>query len=537
LGRYGRLLHPILFAASVPLGVAARGAGQYDVADLALVTAVSMLVVALVLVVMLGVVRLFDRTDRAAPLAAVLAMLAVAWFFFYGPVQSAIEAITWRGSRDRVLLPLGAVATIGLLVWLLRQSRDRLDAVNAFLARFGALLLVVVLLQLVYSQRATPSAVKRSALARQLAQPVQVAGPPPAGRNTPRRDIYVIILDGHPNARASREVLGFDNTAFEDSLRALGFVIPPGLTANYTQSILSIPSLLNASHVTQLAQDAGVGSRSHALPRFLIEYNRTARFLKQQGYKYVLFPSPWWPPTQHSPLADVEFDARPGFSLMDEARLTLLRTAVLNSTLFRYQDRGRIDTLYHVRTSRGLRRMPADTAPTFVLAHFLLPHMPFFLDASCRVLERPIVVERTTPAQRAAYAAQMQCVDRLVLDVVRTLLRDSRPEPVIVLVGDHGSWFSDPKYFEHPERASKAFIRERFAALGAFYLPAGGDSAFTAPVSLVNVMGNVLRYYFNAQLPRNGDEMYVSGEYPYRYYRVDSTGYVNRGGNDLEAVE
>jgi hypothetical protein len=42
------------------------------------------------------------------------------------------------------------------------------------------------------------------------------------------------------------------------------------------------------------------------------------------------------------------------------------------------------------------------------------------------------------------------------------------------------------------------------------------------------VMGNVLRYYFNAQLPRNGDEMYVSGEYPYRYYRVDSTGYVNR---------
>ena len=528
MGRYGRLLYPILFAASVSLGVAARGAGQYDAADLALVTAVSMLVAALALVVMLGVVRLVDRTDRAAPLAAALTMLVVAWFFFYVPVQGAVEAITWRGSRDRVLLPLGAVATIGLLVWLLRQSRDRLVAVNAFLTRFGALLLVVVLFQLAYSQRSSLAAAKRSALVRQLAQPVRVAGPPPAGRNMPRRDIYLIILDGHPNARMAREELGFDNTAFEDSLRALGFVVPPGLHANYSQSILSIPSLLNASHVTQLAQDAGVGSRSHALPRFLVEHNRTARFLKNQGYKYVLFPSPWWQPTQHSPLADVEFDARPGFRLEDEARRTQLRAAVLNSTLLKYQNRGRIDTLYDVRSMQGLRRMPADTAPTFVLAHFLLPHMPFFLDASCRALKRPIVVERSNPEQRAAYAAQMQCIDRLLLDVVRTLLRDSRPEPVILVVGDHGSRFSDPKYFEHPERVSSAFIRERFGALGAFYLPAGGDSAFTGPVSLVNVMGNVLRYYFNADLPRSGDEMYISGEDPYRYYRVDSTGYANR---------
>ena len=528
MGRYGTLLYPVLFAASVSLGVAARGAGQYGAADLAVVTVAAMLVAALAFAVMLGVVRLFDHTGRAAQLAAVLAMLAVAWFFFYVPVQSAVEAITWRGSRHQVLLPLGAVATIGLVVWLVRQSRERLVAVNAFLARFGVLLLVVVALQLALSQRASPAAVKRSALVRQLAQPVRVSGPPPAGRNTPKRDIYLIILDGHPNARTSREELRFDNTAFEDSLRALGFVIPPELHGNYTQSILSIPSLLNASHLTQLAQDAGVGSRSHALPRYLVEHNRTARFLKSQGYKYVLFPSSWWTPSQHSPLADVEYDARPGFRLQDEMRLTLLRTAVVNSTLLTYQTRGKIDTLYDIRLMEGLRRMPADTAPTFVLAHVLLPHMPLFLDASCRALARPIVGENSSPRLRAAYAAQMQCIDRLVLGTVRTLLRDSKPEPVILVVGDHGSRFNDPKYFEHPERVTTAFIRERFGALGAFYLPAGGDSAFTGPVSLVNVMGNVLRYYFNAELPRNGNEMYVSGQYPYRYFRVDSTGYANR---------
>jgi hypothetical protein len=90
------------------------------------------------------------------------------------------------------------------------------------------------------------------------------------------------------------------------------------------------------------------------------------------------------------------------------------------------------------------------------------------------------------------------------------------------VVGDHGPRFADVGFYGHPESVSTAFIRERFGAFGAFYLPAGGHREFREPVTLVNVLGNVLRYYFNADLPPSGDDMYVSGEQLYRFYRVDA---------------
>jgi hypothetical protein len=524
------LLYPILFAVALVLGVAARATGQYRGVDLAQVMTVAVLATALVLALMVAAVRLFDRTARAAPLAAALTMLVVAWTFFYVPLQYAASAITYRGSRDIVLLPVGVLATIGLVAWLLRQTSERLTRVNAFMTRFGLVLVALVAAQVAMSGE-TPAAARRSALVRQLAEPLRVIDPTAAAaRNTPKRDIYLIVLDGHPNARVVRDAMGYDIRPFEDSLRALGFTIPREMHSNYAQSILSIPSILNGEHLLQLAEDAGARNPSYALPRYLVENNRSARFLKQQGYKYVFFPSAWWTPTRHSPIADSEFNARPDFKLANEVRRTELRQAVLSSTLLRYLPDARIDTLFDFRSMRGIRDMPADTAPTFVFAHFLLPHVPYYLDAQCHAVPQPIFpkMEDADPEQQGPYLAQLRCVDHLVLDLVTTLLRDSRPAPVIIIVGDHGSRFAGPTFVDRPESASTALIRERFGAFGAFHLPAGGDSQFTGSVTLVNVMRNVLRYYFGADLPPRPDDQYISGTLPFLYYKVDSTGYIAR---------
>ena len=528
--RYANLLYPILFAVALVLGVVARAAGQYRGEDLAQVTGVVALATALAFALVWAIVRLFDRTERAAPLAAALTMLVVVWVFFYAPLQYAASLITWRGSRDAVLFPAGALATIGLVWWLVRQTGERLVRINAFMTRFGLVLVTLVAVQGATSG-ATPAAVHRSTLVRQLAEPLRVADPAaPAARNTPKRDIYLIVLDGHPNARVVRSAMGYDITPFVDSLRALGFTIPREMRSNYAQSILSIPSIVNGEHLLQLAQDAGARNPSYTLPRYLVENNRSARFLKRQGYKYILFPSAWWPATQHSPIADSEFNARPYFDLVNELRRTELRQAVLSSTLLRYLPKLRIDTLFDIRSMRGLREIPTDTAPTFVFAHFLLPHVPYYLDEQCHAVERPILpkMEEADPAQQGPYLAQLRCADHLVLDLVTTLLRTSQPAPVILIVGDHGSRFAGPTFVERPESASTALIRERFGAFGAFYLPAGGDSQFTESVTLVNVMRNVLRYYFGADLPPRPDDQYISGELPFLYYKVDSTGYLER---------
>ena len=96
-----------------------------------------------------------------------------------------------------------------------------------------------------------------------------------------------------------------------------------------------------------------------------------------------------------------------------------------------------------------------------------------------------------------------------------------RQQVFIMILGDHGSRFSDVRYYEHPESASPQFLDERFGAFAAAYLPAGGDSILANPVTLVNVFRYVLSYYFGAQLPPLPNAHYVSGDRPYRFRKVE----------------
>jgi hypothetical protein len=527
VSRFAPLTYPLLFAVAPVLSIAARNPGQYRYSDLAVILLAVGGATAIMVAAVYLVVRTRDRSDRAIPLAAAIALLGVAWCFCYVPAKTAVSAFAPALGRHRVLFPLGALAIGAAIAWLWRWPGDRLRVVSGFLTRFALFLGAILLGQTMLAQARGPLAARRSSLARDLAAPVPVEPRTSPMTNAPPRDIYLIVLDGHANARVLREVFGFDNSRFEDSLRALGFLVPHDVRSNYVQTYLSVSSLLNAAQVTPLARDAGVASKDHTLPTYLVKHNRVARFLKDHGYRYLLFPSAWWAATANSPLADEEFDANPAFSVARELSRTELRIAVLRATPARYligDRRTQVPMVDHfLRTFAALGNVPADPAPTFAFAHILLPHIPYLLEERCRPLARQIPddEEADTPEQRADYIAQVRCVDSLVLRTVTTVLRRSSPAPVILVVGDHGSRFADVDFYAHPERVSSAFLRERFGAFGAFYLPAGGERDFREPVTLVNVLGNVLRYYFGAELPRSSDSMFVSGLEPYRFFPAD----------------
>jgi len=428
--------------------------------------------------------------------------------------------VSWRLSRDAVLVPVGLVMTAAAVVWLVRAPGEHLAAVNRFLRAAGLFVVALPTTQLLVG-RVRGASRARSPFAAALARPIPVRT---ATSHTPLRDVYLIVLDGHANERVMHEVFGVEHLPFADSLRKLGFVVPRDMRSNYTQTVLSLPSLLNFEHVTPFAHDIGETSGDFSLPRQLIANNRTVRFLKKRGYKYVLFPSAWADLTENSPLADERFEARPGFDLATALKRTELRLAVARSTPLRGRlQRQHGDSLHPVRSLHALPDVAADPAPTFTFAHVLLPHIPYALDAHCRSVPHPITdaTEANTPAQRAAYLAQMTCADDLVLGAVTRLLRESTVAPIILIVGDHGSRFTDVKYWTHPSSITPKFARERFGAFGAFYLPDGGAREFGESVTLVNVMRNVLRHYYGADLPPLADDMYVSGEHAFKFYPVD----------------
>ena len=531
------LAAPALVALIPVLGIAARNPGQFRYPDLVTILLVTALGTMLATLAVYALARLIVRDARLEPLTILLTLLLVTGWFAYVPVQTAVHQVAPALGRHSVLAPMGLAVTLVAVIWCLRQEEGRLRAVSGFLGRFALFLVAILGLQTIVADARGPRAARRSELVRALAAPIPLRPNAATAVNTPPRDIYVVVLDGHANGRVLREVFGYDDRAFEDSLRGLGFLVPPDVRSNYVQTYLSVASLLNAAHVTPLARDAGVSSRDHTLPTYLVKQNRIARFLKEHGYRYLLFPSAWWAATANSPLADREFDPTPGFVLRHELTRTELRLAVLRSSLARYIMPTRASQApmveHFLRSFEGVAQVPADPEPTFAFAHFLIPHIPYLLDANCRPLSHEISddQEADTPEQRADYVGQVRCADRLVLRLVTGLLRRSSPAPIIIVVGDHGSRFADVGFYAHPDRVSRAFLRERFGAFGAFYLPAGGERAFRDPVTLVNVLGDVLRYYFGADLPRSSDSMYVSGLDLYRFFPVNSSVLASAGAD------
>ena len=402
-----------------------------------------------------------------------------------------------------------------------------------FLALTGALLTARFAAALVLDRRESRKEVAESPLRRALARPI----PALADAAGPRRDVYLIVLDEYANADVLRTVFGYDNRPFLDSLQALGFYVPKSVASNYAHTTLSLPSLLNAAHMYAAGRELPRGSTDPTLMNYLLGEGRVPRFLRRRGYRYVLFPSSWWSSTQASPLADSVVQVFDGFELDRELGRSEFRRVLRRKTILDYVHRDEPgDAEFVRRTLDGVGRLPSIEAPVFAFAHVLSPHWPYVFDRDCRTPRRLSGIER-----REAYIGQLQCLNGLVLETVGRLIRDSKVPPVIILQGDHGTavrghWMKMP-HSAPVERVPASVAWERFGAFGAYYLPDGGAAAFGDTVTVVNVLGNVLRRYFGARLPREPDERYLSVEPdPYRFRRV-APGWVAGGRIESGAAQ
>jgi hypothetical protein len=369
------------------------------------------------------------------------------------------------------------------------------------------------------AQYRSARAVRESAVVRRVTEPIRVR---PGAKVGPKRDIYLIILDEYANAEVTGRLFGFDNHAFLDSLRQLGFVVP-AVHSNYCHTFLSVPSMLNAGHIAGLSDELGRKSIDRTITDYLVRHNRTVPFLKSQGYRFALFPTLGWEATKHDPRADMEFHPRKGWDPAREVSSSGLRQVLVKTSLLKYVNFGgsRLIRDQVTRSLGGITQVPKMPGPVFTFAHVMSPHDPYVFDRDCGPAHQKAGGSRAQ-VEAAAYVEQIQCVDRLVLDLVTTLLRTSELPPVILLQGDHGSKTLLPYKDRGPEHITLAAGKERLGAFGAYYLPDHGSEVFGDSVTIVNVVGNVLRFYLGADLPREPDDMYLSvHRAPFAFKHVD----------------
>jgi hypothetical protein len=511
-----RRLHPFLFVVIPVLNVVVRNPGAATLRDV-LAVAFAMLV-GCALVYAAAILVLRNRVEREA--VPLLVSLAVALFYAY-PIFRVIYNQA-RGEPGRlvmtgtVLLALMGAALAGL--WWLAGRPGLLIRANTFFGVMGLLLVAFLGARVFAHQLRARSQLGNSVLARRLSQPIPVESHP---TSEPLRDIYIVILDEYANSNVLRERFGFDNRAFEDSLRRLGFSIPTLVRSNYAQTRLSLPSLLNFSYLTDLEREVGPRQSDPTIPNHLVENNRTVSFLKSRGYRFVFFPSQWWISTERNRHADFQFSPWKGLHLGREATRSDLRRAFVTRTPLALLHGDHHDADYVKRVLGGLAQLPSDSAPTFALAHILSPHKPYVFDAYCRPhANRP--ERRWGRGREKDYLEQVQCLNQLLLSTVTQLVQGPISDPIILLVGDHGTNSLGYNTAASADAVSPEQARERFGAFGALRLPGGSNPSIPDSVTLVNLIPIILNSYFDSALPLSADSLYMSlDQTPYLFARVD----------------
>ena len=512
MSRRVRKAYPFLFAVAPTLYFAANNKGQFEPGALALMFGIALAVCGLAYA-LAALAALATGRGGPAGLPPFVAMLAVAWFHSY-PVLAAKLSGGAAQVPHTIVISAGLVLSAALLWWIRRRAR-LLEGLGRILTLMAALLVGWSTFQIGADRFRARRAIADSALARELARPIEGTASP----SHPRRDIYLIVLDEYPNAEVLRERFGYDNRPFEDSLRALGFHVPRLVRSNYLHTLLSLPSMLNSAHLDGLEYELGPKSGDPALPNYLLEHNRVATYLEAQGYRYVFFPPQWWHSTSGSSLAEAAFRSWSGLDFKRALSGGEVQRTLRGVSALRYLDPDPRWEADHVRrTLEGLAAVPRSGGPVFAFAHILKRRDPYAFDRECGTLRRTKEVDDVAP-----YLEQLECVNRLLLTTVHQILRASEVPPVILLQGDRGTELLGATAYPRAGEVPPAAARERFGAFGAYHLPDGGAAAFGDTVTVVNVLGNVLRYYFGAHLPRAGDEQYISpvGS-PYAFRRVDA---------------
>jgi hypothetical protein len=508
--------YPFLFALIPILNVLTRNPGGSRLYDVAIVMGSALLLTAAVYLV---VAQLFRGPAHRALVAPVV--LAIVLLCYGKTALGSLSRQVAGAPPGLVLVILIAVLVLG--IWWLARRPGALDRANTFFSLTGLLMFGWLGFRFVADLVHARSVVRHSALAQELARPIR--SQTPAISSSGQRDVYLIVLDEYANAGVLRDQFQFDNRMFEDSLRHLGFTIPRSVHSNYVHTLLSLPSLLNFSHLTRLSAEVGARSTDATLPNYLLENNRTAAFFRRQGYRFLFFPSQWWPSTSRNRTADWQFDPWPGFNPGRAATRSDLRRSLLATTALAFLKRDdHWDADYIRRELSGLEQVPGRAEPTFTFAHIVSPHWPYVFTADCGVARQSSPSGRV--GRKRAYTEQLRCLNGMVLHTVAAILQHSTVPPIILLQGDHGTnllRYSDAK---SAALVAPAQARERFGAFGAYYLPGDGSSLFADSVTIVNVLQRVLSHYFGAEVDPSPDELYLSLERtPYDFAKIDPTSF------------
>lgn len=312
--------------------------------------------------------------------------------------------------------------------------------------------------------------------------------------------IIHIVLDGYANGRIQRQLYGFDTTAFESELKALGFVVLPRTRSPFSQTLLTMSAVATGSQtLLQAPAYAGLDvDQLRSVLGALMTDGPLVRFLDENGYTIGIVPNGY-----------AFFRTDPDHRLQNrEATLGpngleshLLGTWFSNAG-------GYIASLTHNRLLRAAfdpGEALAMPRPFYCYQHIIAPHPPFTITAEGGFRRTQFVTisdgshaihgdEKLRQAYIRGYVEKAKFAQSATLSEVRLVL-DRMDTPMVIIVhGDHGGG----AYYD-AEKEAETCHAERFSPFLAVYsnVPAVTERFQTLAAAEFNLV-NLYRALFAA---------------------------------------
>jgi hypothetical protein len=366
------------------------------------------------------------------------------------------------------------IGLMGTVVFLISRLESH-TVLGIVLLSFGAFLMAGPTIALVreISERGDDTVVDHSL------EPITMTSKP---------DVFVVVLDGYAGRRSWGETRASGEPSIFDDLEDVGFEVPASAWSAYPATRSSVPSLLDMSYPL-VAGSVVSEATERRLSDMIGGSNAASIEFSDQGYEMVMIESGW----SGSRCGRI-IDRCVAAPMMDEAMFSVAERSVVGPALLRQQGYAFTVGSQHTMSwlSANAPSISRDGEPTFVFAHVMAPHPPFFLDASCLTeyhadrsgvqFARPF---DDLEARQAAYLEQSECLNSFMIDLSGTIEADD----IVIFVGDHGT-DSGNQMARDPATWSTGDLSERFNVFLAVRAAPGcsvGDS-----IMVPNILRRVL---------------------------------------------
>lgn len=532
------IVHPVLFAAFPVLSLFAHNFWEALHGGI-LYEAVELIVVA---VSCTGIVWLVSGwLMRSWIKAAISSSGFVLLFFSYGHFFRAVNSLNsldpgFTINAEHVSLALWAGGFIAVAWFSFRRTRRGYRTLTGLLNIISVVLVSMPLMTIGYQASRMETGVVRSGGNMKDIDELKSASEP--GQH---RDIYYLIFDRYTNKQVLKDFYGFDNSEFLNNLSDIGFYVANGSTSNYLKTAHSLVSSLNMEYINWLEGVMGKDSRDWTpLYGEMLLDSRLMRFLKAKGYKIVHFGS-WWEPTSVNKYADYNF----AYETSSRFRELLIADTII-APVREWIDPENNEFYHHWKRVRWkfdkLEGIPQWDEPTFTFMHMLVPHFPHVFDENGEFIEQKKIVWKNADevGLTEGYLDQIRYLNRRLERLLRKLIRESDPAPIIVLQSDEGPF---PIEFRNDEvsfdwtKATDDQLRKKMGILNAYYLPdIAMDDVLYQSITPVNSFRILLNSYFDTDMEMLPDRNYIFRGFYHLYEFYDVTDKIRTSGEGKQNV-